>query len=140
MQVSPEAFVRVKLQQGEDGRYRASGSDLASLTLWRLTPDLVIDLGAEHAAPRLCDHHRAEQLPGTLNWSRDDEYIRMAAAALGPERRGPDIAALLAWALGQHTDALTGRVSTLAGADAGTLAEIERAGTLSRRLAGSASC
>ncbi|WP_437871014.1 hypothetical protein ACSD7O_17445 [Methylorubrum extorquens] len=135
VQVSPEAFVRVKLQQGEDGRFRASGPDLASLTLWRLTPDLVLDLGAEHAAPRLCDHQRAEQLPGTVNWSRDDEYIRMAAAALGPERRGPDIAALLAWALSQHTDVLTGRVSTLAGADAGTLTEIERAGTLSRRLA-----
>ena len=136
VQVSPEAFVRIKLQQGGDGRFRAAGPDLASLPLWRLTPDLVIELGAEHAAPRLCDHQRAEQLPGTVNWSRDDEYIRMAAAALGPERRGPDVAALLAWALNQHADALTGRVSTLAGADAGTLAEIERAGALSRRLAG----
>lgn len=136
VQVSPEAFVRVKLQQGKDGRFRAAGLDLASLTLWRLAPDLVVELGAEHSAPRLCDHQRAEQLPGTVNWSPDDEYIRMAAAALGPERRGADVAALLAWALNQHADALTGRVSTLAGADVGTLAEIERAGTLSRRLAG----
>lgn len=136
IQISPEAFVRVKLQQGEDGRFRASGPELASLPLWRLTPDLVIDLGSEHLVPSLCDCQRAEQLPDTVNWSRDDDYIRMAAAALDPERRGADVAALLAWALRQHTEVLTGRVSTLSGADAGTLAEIERDGVLSRRLAG----
>lgn len=134
--VGPDTFVRVKLVQGDDGRLRASGTDLASLSLWRLTPDLVIRLDGEQASRILCDHHRAEQLPGSVNWSRDEDYIRMAAAALGPERRGPDVAHLLSWALRQHAETLTGRVSTLAGADAGILAEIERSGVLAERLAG----
>lgn len=133
--VRQDAFVRVKLIQGEDGRLRASGTELASLPLWRLTPDLVIRLNGEQGSPILCDHHRAEQLPGSVNWSSDQDYIRMVAAALGPERRGPDVAHLLAWALRQHADALTGRVSTLAGADPGILAEIERSGVLAERLA-----
>ena len=136
VQIGADAFVRVKLVQGEDGRLRASGVDLASLPLWRFTSDLTITLDGDQAPRILCDHQRSEQLPGTVNWSRDEDYIRMAAAALGPERRGPDVAHLLAWALRQHTDALTGRVSTLAGADAGILAEIERSGVLADRLSG----
>jgi len=133
VRIGDDEVVRVTLAQGADGRWRACDPGLASLPVRRFSPELLVSVPDAADWTDQYDFDGSELLDKTVNWSRDDEYLRAAAVACAPGDFA-EAGRAIERALKGRIEKLTGRVSLLGGKDAAVLAELVRARFLAERI------
>src|SRR5262249_46866330 len=101
-------MVRVRLSREPDGRLRATGDgDMHRLPVWRFDPKLCLVVHAGSQSITIVDPHERFTQVGTLDWSRDADFVRRIIRSLTRVEAGEDEALRrFAAALGRFADGL----------------------------------
>jgi len=108
IRIGEREMVRVRLAREQDGRWRAVASDeMGRLPVWRFDPKLCLSManGSQDAA--ILDPNERFVQVGTLDWSRDADFVRRIIQSLSRVEAGEDEALQhFAQALGRFADSL----------------------------------
>ena len=108
IRITEREMVRVRLSQQPDGRLRATGDgDMHHLPVWRFDPKLCLVVQAGSQSITIVDPNERFTQVGTLDWSRDADFVRRIIRSLARVEAGEDMALRrFAAALGRFADGL----------------------------------
>jgi hypothetical protein len=137
VRIGEREMVRIELAREQDGRWRAIASgEMARLPVWRFDPKLCLSVPAgSHTMTILDPNERFVQI-GTLDWSRDADFVRRIIRSLTRVEAGEDKALRqFAEALGRFADSLQRGASPHLAVDSRIAQEILRLRNLASMLA-----
>jgi DNA repair exonuclease SbcCD ATPase subunit len=136
IRIGEREMVRVRLSQEPDGRLRATGDgDMHRLPVWRFDPKLCLVVQAGTHNVTIGDPQERFTQVGTLDWSRDADFVRRIIRSLIRVEAGEDEALRrFAEALGRFADGLERRASPPKAVDPRVAHEILRLRNLSAML------
>ncbi len=137
VRIGEREMVRVQLAQEPDGRWRAAGDgEMQRLAVWRFEPKLCLAVPAGSQTMAILDPNERFVQIGTLDWSRDVDFVRRIIRSLTRVEPGEDQALRqFAEALGRFADGLQRRASPRQSVDPRTAQEILRIRNLASMLA-----
>ncbi len=108
VRIGEREMVRVQLAREQDGRWRAIPSgEMPRLAVWRFDPKLCLSVPAGSQTMTILDPSERFVQIGTLDWSRDADFVRRIIRSLTRVEAGEDKALRqFAEALGRFADSL----------------------------------
>src|SRR6266851_1832011 len=136
LRVGEREMVRVQLAREQDGRWRAIPSgEMPRLAVWRFDPKLCLSVPAGSQTMTILDPSERFVQIGTLDWSRDADFVRRIIRSLTRVEAGEDKALRqFADALGRFADSLQRGASPPQAVDSRIAQEILRIRNLASML------
>src|SRR6266699_3734466 len=108
VRIGEREMVRIQLAREQDGRWRATASgEMPRLAVWRFDPKLCLSVPAGSQTMTILDPSERFVQIGTLDWSRDADFVRRIIRSLTRVEAGEDKALRqFAEALGRFADSL----------------------------------
>src|SRR5712691_3915552 len=136
VRIGEREMVRIELAQEQDGRWRAIATgEMARLPVWRFDPKLCLTVPAGSQTMTILDPSERFVQIGTLDWSRDADFVRRIIRSLTRVEAGEDKALRqFAQALGRFADSLQRGASPPQAVDSRIAQEILRLRNLASML------
>jgi hypothetical protein len=136
VRIGEREMVRVQLAREQDGRWRAiAAGEMARLPVWRFDPKLCLTVPAGSQTMTILDPSERFVQVGTLDWSRDADFVRRIIRSLTRVEAGEDEALRqFAQALGRFADGLQTGASPPQAVDSRVAQEILRLRNLASML------
>src|SRR6266567_2020468 len=136
VRIGEREMVRIQLAREQDGRWRATASgEMPRLAVWRFDPKLCLSVPAGSQTMTILDPSERFVQIGTLDWSRDADFVRRIIRSLTRVEAGEDKALRqFAEALGRFADSLQRGASPPQAVDSRIAQEILRIRNLASML------
>src|SRR6266702_1177151 len=136
VRIGEREMVRIQLAREQDGRWRETDSgEMPRLAVWRFDPKLCISVPAGSQTMTILDPSERFVQIGTLDWSRDADFVRRIIRSLTRVEAGEDKALRqFAEALGRFADSLQRGASPPQAVDSRIAQEILRIRNLASML------
>ncbi len=136
VRIGEREMVRIQLAREQDGRWRAIPSgEMPRLAVWRFDPKLCLSVPAGSQTMTILDPSERFVQIGTLDWSRDADFVRRIIRSLTRVEAGEDKALRqFADALGRFADSLQRGASPPQAVDSRIAQEILRIRNLASML------